>query len=582
LRLSVMLAVSLADLAAPEGAVAASASVPSSSQNQPTPGQIESTLPALPSLPQLKSAPLTANPPPASTEVPPGGPTVTVTGFDITGNTVFDTATLQSQVASYVGKDLTLAELYKVAAVLTRYYQDHGYGIARATLPEQQLSGGHVILQVVEGRVGKISVDGNTRTRSDAIFKQGSAVKSGQIYTDAAMDRASLLVNDLPAVQAQAVLSPGTDFGTADVTYKVTEDPRYSGLLSFDDYGRPDVGRWRLNGEARVASPTGIGDRLVADVTHSEHDQLNFGALSYSLPVGADGGRLNASYNQSHYYVTGAFTDLGLSGGSRNASLTYQFPEIRSQAINLYWGAGFEHQGSESIVNPFDPTTHKSLGGAKITGTELNLLQLTGFFTRSHDDGSSYNLSGSFASNGERNDGLKSSAERARLELDAGFNKTFADTWAFISKASGVWSPDPLSDTEKFSLGGPDNVRGFPSADLRGDSGLFGSAEIQRSLAPAWPLAVGWYVDAGKAWTKQFSTVPAGCKLDTTPRSKTFNLCRSPQDARGISSVGAELIFQSPGKRWESRLEWAYPIGGTRPSDGDEGGHVWATFGMNF
>jgi hemolysin activation/secretion protein len=582
LRLSVLLAVSLADFAAPEGAVAAPASAPASAPNQPTPGQIESTLPSLPTLPQIKSSPLTATPPPASTEVPPGGPTVNVTGFDITGNSVFDTATLQSQVASYVGKDLTLAELYKVAAVLTRYYQDHGYGIARATLPAQQLSGGHVTLQVVEGRVGKIGVDGNTRTRSGTILTQASAVKSGEIYTDAAMDRASLLVNDLPAVQAQAVLSPGTDFGTADVTYKVTEDPQYSGQLSFDDYGRPDVGRWRLNGEVDVASLTGFGDRLVADVTHSEHDQLNFGALSYSLPLGAPGGRLSASYNQSQYYVTGAFAALGLSGSSQNANLAYQYPEIRSHGTNLYWGAGFEHQGSESVVNPFDPTTHKSLGGAKVTGTELNLFQLTGFFNRSHEDGSSYSLSGSFAGNGERNDGLRSSAERARLELDSGYVKPFADSWTFVTKGSGVWSPDPLSDTEKFSLGGPDNVRGFPTADVRGDSGVFGSLEIQRSLAPAWPLAVGWYVDAGKVWTKQFSTVPAGCKLDTDPKSKTFNLCVSPQAAEGISSVGAELIFQSPGKRWESRLEWAYAVGGTRPSDGDEAGHIWLTFGMNF
>jgi hemolysin activation/secretion protein len=579
---SVVLAVTLADLTAPEGAVAAPSSVPSSALNQPTPGQIESTLPALPSLPQLKSAPLTATPPPASTEVPPGGPSVTVTGFDITGNTVFDTATLQAQLASYIGKDLTLAELYKAAAVLTRYYQDHGYGIARATLPAQKLSGGHVIVQVVEGRVGKISVDGNTRTRTRTILYQASAVKSGDVYTDAAMDRASLLVNDLPAVQGQAVLAPGTDFGTADVTYKLTEAPEYSGQVSFDDYGRPDVGRWRLNGEVDVASLAGIGDKLTADVTHTEHDQLNYGALSYSLPLGAPGGRLSAAYNQSHYYVTGAFSDLGLSGSSKNGNLTYQYPEIRSHDENLYWGAGVEHEGSDSIVNPFDPETHKPAGAAKVTSTDLNLLQLTGFYTRSHDDGSSYNLSGSFASNGEHDDGLRNNSERARFELDSGFDKPFADTWVFIAKGSGVWSPDPLSDTEKFSLGGPDNVRGFPTADVRGDSGLFGSLELQRSLAPAWPLAVGWYVDAGKAWTKQFSTLPAGCKLDTDPKSKAFNPCVSPSDAEGISSVGAELIFQSPGKRWESRLEWAYAIGGIRPSDGDEGGHIWLTFGMNF
>jgi hypothetical protein len=52
-------------------------------------------------------------------------------------------------------------------------------------------------------------------------------------------------------------------------------------------------------------------------------------------------------------------------------------------------------------------------------------------------------------------------------------------------------------------------------------------------------------------------------------------------DAEGISSVGTEFIFQSTDKRWESRLEWAYAVG-RKPSDGNSGGHIWATFGMNF
>jgi hemolysin activation/secretion protein len=562
----VLLAVSLAEFAVPAGAATPASVTPAA----PTPGQIESTLPTQPALPQIKSAPHTTTPPPAATEVAPGGPTVTVTAFDITGNTVLDESDLQAQVASYVGKDLTLAELYKVADVLTRYYQAHGYGIARATLPQQRLSGGHVIIQIVEGRIGSISVEGNTRTRTGTVLKQASAVRSGDIYTDSAMDRAALLVNDLPAVQAQAVLAPGADFGTTDLTYKVTEDPEYSGQLSLDDYGRADVGRWRLNAEAYVNSLTGNGDRLTADLTHTEGNLLNFGGLDYSLPLGTPGGRLNAGYNQSEYQVAGSFSKLGLSGSSKNANLGYQFPAIRSHADSLYWGIGFQHESGESDAK-----------GKFVTESNLNLAQLTGFYTASHDDGSSYNLSGSFASNGEHNDGLRSYAERARIELDAGYGKPFAGAWTFIARGAGEWSPDPLADTEKYSLGGPDSVRGFPSADVRGDSALFGSVEVQRSLAPAWPLALGWYVDAGKAWTKQFSTVAAGCKRDTDPKSKTFDPCISPQNAVGISSVGTEIIFQSPGKRWESRLEWAYAVG-RKPSDGDSGGHIWATFGMNF
>ncbi len=122
-------------------------------------------------------------------------------------------------------------------------------------------------------------------------------------------------------------------------------------------------------------------------------------------------------------------------------------------------------------------------------------------------------------------------------------------------------------------------MRGFPSADVRGDSAVFGSLELQRSFAPAWPFAIGWYVDAGKAWSKQFSSLPLGCKPN--PAAKPPVTCSVDGDAEGISSVGTEFIFQSTDKRWESRLEWAYAVG-RKPSDGNSGGHIWATFGMNF
>jgi hemolysin activation/secretion protein len=347
-----------------------------------------------------------------------------------------------------------------------------------------------------------------------------------------------------------------------------------------DNYGRPDVGRWRLNGNVDVADLSGYGDKLSADVTHTESNETNFGSLSYSLPLGPAGGRLNASYNQSEYRVGKLFTPLGLSGSSRNANLSYLYPEIRSHQASLVWGLGFEHEGGDSFTDPESSKPSAAVKKTATTSSNLNLLQLTGFYTAAQDDGSSYSLNGTFASNGHRDDGTVSSAERARVELDAGYAKPLGTSlWSLSAKAAGEWSPDPLADVEKYSLGGPDNVRGFPSADVRGDSAMFGSVELQRSFAPTWPLALGWYVDAGKAWSKQFSSRPLGCKPNFS--TKPPQTCSVDGDAEGISSVGTELIFQSPGKRWESRLEWAYAVG-RKPSDGNSGGHIWATFGMNF
>jgi hypothetical protein len=33
---------------------------------------------------------------------------------------------------------------------------------------------------------------------------------------------------------------------------------------------------------------------------------------------------------------------------------------------------------------------------------------------------------------------------------------------------------------------------------------------------------------------------------------------------------------------WQGRVSWAWTFGDYKPSDGNSGGHIWATFGMSF
>ena len=249
----------------------------------PTPGQVQSTLPTQTSQPNLSTVSSISQPAPTPSGVAAGGAAVKVTGFDIRGNAVIPASELQAQIASYVGQTLTLAQLYDVADVLTRYYRARGYGLAYVSLPAQTLKGGNVKLEVIEGRLGKIAIQGNSRTRTDVLEKRASGLKSGDVYTDAAAERAVLLMNDLPGVEAHAVMSPGSEYGTSDMLFNVAET-RTSGDLSVDDYGRSVIGRWRVSADLNIDSFTGRGDQLGVGMTHSDGNRLNFGKLSYALP----------------------------------------------------------------------------------------------------------------------------------------------------------------------------------------------------------------------------------------------------------------------------------------------------------
>ena len=540
----------------------------------PTPGQVQSTLPTTPALPKPKaSTPVT---PPAAESpaiIPPGGETVTLQRFDISGNTVFSSDVLRAEIASYLNKPLTLAEIYKVADVLTNYYQSRGYSIARATIPQQKLDNGALRIEIIEGRIGKVMVEGNTRTRSDVVLSQSRAIVPGEPYTDKAMDRAVSLVNDLPGLQAQAVLQPGSEFGTADVVYKATEQS-YDGEISTDDYGRKSTGRIRFNASVDINSPTGSGDRLSAAVTHAEHNLLNFGSLLYSLPLGPDGGRLAAGYNESDYRVSDPqFYRFNIHGRTENGSLNYQFAGERSHDENFYWGLGWLHSGG---INRFEiPATQKTPLTKSGTDSNLNTFQVTFLYNRYNQNGASTTVTGSFTTNGKQDrDGLHTNAEAARINLDGTWYRPIGDGWSFLGRTGGQWSADTLPDTDKYSLGGPDNVRGFESAEERGDSGVFASGEVQHSLG-SWPASLGWFVDGGKVWTQgvfvnELLSTASGTTNQTIGSNAT------------LTATGLDLQFISPGRRWHGSLQWAYAIGGRKPSDGNEGGHVWASIAMSF
>jgi hemolysin activation/secretion protein len=333
-----------------------------------------------------------------------------------------------------------------------------------------------------------------------------------------------------------------------------------SGQVSVDDYGHADVGRWRMNGHVEVDSPTGRGDKLSADVSHAQGNLTNFGGLNYSLPLGPDGGRLSASYNQSQYRVgKGSFAALDVGGRSQNAGVSYLFAQERGRLENLYWGFGVQHARGRS----------QDTAGPS-SDTDSNTLQLTSYFNRFSEDGSYFTLSGSLNSNGRKNDGTSNSAERARLDLDGSWYRPLGGDWSFSGRASSQWSPEPLTDLDKFYLGGSETDRAFQSGEVHGDKAVYLSGEVQYKLVPAWPLSAGWFVDSGKVWNMAAVAESAGSIKPVLANHDT------------LTSSGFELVFTSPGKTWNARLQWAHAIGGHKPLDGDEGGHTWFTIGMSF
>ncbi len=136
---------------------------------------------------------------------------VKVTSIHIVGAKRYGEAQLQALVQDLVGREVDFFELRRAADRIAQHYQKDGW-FARAYLPEQSLSSGAVTIAVLEAHIGEVRIENSDqafRVREEIIREM---LMSRQLEPDAlamaALERAALLVDDLPGINAAVVLAP--------------------------------------------------------------------------------------------------------------------------------------------------------------------------------------------------------------------------------------------------------------------------------------------------------------------------------------------------------------------------------------
>lgn len=471
--------------------------------------------------------------------VPAGGPPIDVQRIEFTGNTKVATATLEQRVAQHLGKRMTLAELYAVATDLTRFYQSQGYPLASVNVPVQRVANGRVLLEVTEGRIGKVRIEKQGGFyRAEVLQNHLSELRTGEVVTAANLEREILLLNDLPGIEARLVVVPGEEGGTSDIVVQVFEDA-FAFYAGADNHGREDIGQNRLSFNMYV-NGLGRGDDFIFNFTRSEDGLLNYGRVAYSLPIGTDGGRFGVSYLLSDYEnADPAFLVLEPAGMSSTIRGEYTFPLERSRLSNkvLVLGLATTETQSEAL-------------GVITDTTEITLFDITLFNNKVLGDRRTVSWSYGFSGNGEFNNSTPADEGEQCCKLQGDVAATFpvGQTSYQRIKLRAAWSPDTVSDIDRFSLGGPYSVRGYEASEVRGDSGYDASWEfhmpfgIRRGRAD-WTV----FADVGQV----SSHVPGG-SVDS--------------DVLGALGTGFS-IYDLMG--FDLNLQYATAVGGYDPADGE-------------
>ena len=484
----------------------------------------------------------------------------------IVGNTAFTSATLHALVAGAEGRSVTLAELEQLAARITAYYQEQGFPLSRALVPAQTIRAGEVVIQVVEARYGAVRLENGSQVGDALLAATLSRLQPGDAIAGPALDRALLLLSDVPGVGVEAVIKPGAAVGSADLAVATRRNPATVASLVLDNAGNRYIGRTRLGATAYLVNPLRHGDVLDASIISTGHG-MDYGRVGYETLLNGAGTRAGIAWSSVHYKLQGEVEALDAYGRAGVAGAWIKHPLLRARESNLYLQGAYDAKRLRDRIGASDTRTDRRLGNWMLSlngdlrdgllGGGVNAWSLgwTSGRTRFEDaaaqaaDAASAQTRGRFA---------KWNASASRLQRLGARN-------ALYLNAGAQWANTNLDSAEKMSVGGPYTVRAYDSGALSGDSGYVASVELRHEFGAF----------AGGSLQAQVFADSARIRINHSPWTAALNTAR-------LSGAGLGLAWSGAGA-WRATVSVATPIGaeplllGAQPTT-----HTWATLNKAF
>jgi len=490
----------------------------------------------------------------------PAGVRLVVKSLHITGETRFTEAELIAVSGFRPGAELDFAGLRTLATRISDFYSRHGYFLAQAYVPAQEINDGAVTITVLEGRYGKVGLNNQTNVSDGLAHSVLAGLDPGEVIATAPLERRLLLLSDLPGVAVKSTLAPGQAVGTSDLLVDMTPGSRVTGSLEADNAGNPYTGVYRGGGTVNFNEPTGHGDvaslRLLTAGSGLTYVRGVYEARIQDASVGA-------AYAHLNYRLGRDFAPLDATGTADIASLFGSYPLIRSRDNNLYASLQFDYRFFEDRVGATSLVTdkHAPVVIVGLAGDHHDRLLGGGWTT--------YSASLAFGDLDIRTPLLRAgdaltartNGSYDKLSFDVARLQELAGPLSLYGEVRGQLASKNLDSSEKMELGGAYGVRAYPEGEAYGDQGYLATAEARLRLSALSKLAGGQvqavaFVDQGSV-TLNKSPWIAG------PNSRTLS-------AAGVGLTWADshgLVIKA---------SYAFRLGDQRATSApDRSGRVW-------
>lgn len=425
-------------------------------------------------------------------DAPPGAEQIplTLTGIELSGNTIYTDEELAPLYSELIGNEIPLSQVFDVANAITLKYRNAGYILSRAVLPQQEIADGRVRIEIIEGYVGQVILQGAEHLRSRTqIERYAAAIPRQRPLNMQQIERYLLLIRDMPGHTAESLLRPAEDGrGATDLILKVTHDPA-AVSIGTDNHGSKYLGPLQTSLRGQLNSVLMGGDQLtfryVGTGTAKPYnaEELRYFEASHSSILNGEGTTLTVAASRILSHPGNTLKVIDTKSESRVLSAGLAHPVIRSRLMNLTGTAQFEMIDAGN-----------SMAGSTLSDDRLRVLRLGGRFDYI-DCWYGITQVSMTVSQGLSIFGASdpSSPELSRLGGESRFRKVNVDIARLQRLGKGFslyaglrtqYSSDRLLSAEEFGIGGAESGRGYDNSEVTGDTGVAGRLELQYSLEP--------------------------------------------------------------------------------------------------
>jgi len=406
----------------------------------------------------------------------------------IEGNSALSDEDIALIIVPYEDETLSLAQMQEVAAELQQRYHALGYATTRVVVRPQQIKDGVLRLRVLEGRVGRVFVEGSRHFSPERNYLPYTPAE-GELLNLNSLRTGLRFLNSNPDINATAVLQRGREAGTTDIKLVAKEHDPFHLSLKYDNAGTPNTPLSRTYVTAQYDNLFDLSQILSFQygTAPANPNKVQQYALSYYVPFAPLGGPPGHSitfYGGRSKSDSDVILDLfSVSGQGTVYGVNYTLPLPDLWSWRQQLSLGLEYQRIES--NP-------GFGLANVAHT-LPLQAGWGASKRHNNGVTSLSASVRYQKDGLFRDFDAQHYAASRQGADTDFllctlgaqrTQNIHAGWTASVAAEAQLTDDRLLPSQQYGLGGYDSVRGYRRRVLTADEALNVRTELRAPLLP--------------------------------------------------------------------------------------------------